>query len=76
MAEWVNRTQATISVIVRIQDTMLVSGPDGIDLPGTLIMTGFFALLSSDGAGRISLRIGKQVRIVKSDMRRRIRRPA
>jgi hypothetical protein len=49
---------------------MLVSGPDSIDLPGTPFMTGFFALLSSDGAGSISLRIGKQVWIVKGVMRR------
>jgi hypothetical protein len=70
MAKGVNRTQTMISVIVRIKDMMPVSGPDSIDLPGTPFMTGFFALLSSDGAGSISLRIGKQVRIVKGDMRR------
>jgi len=69
MVEDVNRTQTTISVIVRMQDLMHGSEPDCIDLPVTCSMSGFFTLLSSDGAGRISQRIGKEVRIVKGDMR-------
>jgi carbon monoxide dehydrogenase subunit G len=68
MAEYVKRTQTTISGIVRKRDTMIVTRPGSIGLSGTLIMTGFFSLVSSVGEGRISLRIGKQVRIVKRDM--------
>jgi hypothetical protein len=49
---------------------MPASGPDSIDLPETQIMTGLLLLLSSDGAARISLRIGKEVPVVKSVMER------
>jgi len=61
-----------ISVIDRARDPMLVPGTEGIDLQDTDIMTGFFTLFSSDGARNMSLRIGKEVRLVKSDMKKTV----
>jgi hypothetical protein len=53
MAERAISVQMTISAIVRMPD----------------IMTGFILVVSSDVTWRIPCRIGKQVRVVKSDDR-------
>jgi hypothetical protein len=53
MAERVTSAQTTINAIVRMPD----------------IMTGFVLLVSSDVTWHIPCRIGKQVRVVKSDDR-------
>jgi len=40
------RARTKTNVIVRKQDRMLISGPDCIDPPGTIVLTGTFVLLS------------------------------
>lgn len=59
----VKRIPMTISVIALTQDMIFFAGPDGFSPQGIRSMTGFFALLSSNGKERIPFRIANRPRL-------------
>jgi len=63
--EWAARIQARTSAITLLSDGAFFPGCTDRPLPAVIVRS--LRELSSKGIGRISLRIGKQPRIVKVD---------